>query len=254
VKGGHGNLSFIEEGLASRWKSGLVSLGPTFLTSATFLSEAQLREQLELRIPKNLDHIDSQRGMTWLVALEIAFGPAKVGEFIDRLGWSSSPNDVERALQQAFGISLAESVALAESVPEGTVDDPVCEFANLPTWVLTAEPGHSVYVDRGEAHCDDGDLLSIHGQRATWLFALELPESVISLEVEVSLPAGVQLDRQMVTLATCNGKIDIEAMPFMVFDPRHTSKLLLHGRHVGALIGEIKADGSVQLPRVSFRI
>jgi hypothetical protein len=120
---------------------------------------------------------------------------------------------------------------------------------------LTEEPGHSVYVDRGEAHCDDDDLISIHGQRATWLFAIELPDSVISLDVNVSLPAGVKLDRQHVTLATCNGQVDVETMPFMVFSPGYGSEtVLLHGRHVGALIGEVTADGSVELPRVSFEV
>jgi hypothetical protein len=255
AQGGHGNLPFIEEGLASRWQSGMVDFGPTYLTSATFLSEAQLRAQLEMRILQDIDQLDYQRGMTWLVALETAFGPAKVGEFIDQLRWSSSPDDVERALQRVFGISLAESVALAEAVPEGTVDDPICEFANLPTWTLTEEPGHSVYVDRGEAHCDDDDLISIQGQLATWLFAIEFPESVISLDVNVSLPAGVKRDRQLMTLATCNGKVDIESMPFMVFSPGYGSEtVLLHGRHVGALIGEVTADGSVELPRVSFEV
>jgi hypothetical protein len=255
AKGGHGNVSFIEEGLASRWMSGMVDFGSTYLTSATFFSEEQLRAQLELRLPQDREQLDYQRAMTWLVALETAFGAAKLAEFIDQLGWSSSPDDVERALQKVFGISLAESAALAEAVPEGTVDDPVCEFANLPTWTLTAEPGHSVYVDRGEAHCDDDDLLSIHSQRATWLFAVELPEAAISLDVDVSLPADVNLDRQIVTLATCNGQVDVESMPFMVFSPGYGSEtVLLHGRHVGALTGEITSDGSVELPRVSFEV
>jgi hypothetical protein len=254
AKGGHGNVSFIEEGLASRWMSGMVDFGSTYLTSATFFSEEQLRAQLELRLPRDREQLDYQRAMTWLVALETAFGRAKLAEFIDRLGWLSSPDDVEQALQKVFGISLAESAALAEAVPEGTVDDPVCEFANLPTWTLTAEPGHSVYVDRGEAHCDDDDLISIHGQRATWLFAIELPESVISLDVNVSLPAGVKLDRQHVTLATCNGQVDVESMPFVVFSPGYSGTGLRRGRHVGALTGEVTADGSVELPRVSFEV
>jgi hypothetical protein len=253
AQGGHGNLPFIEEGFASRWESGMVDLGPTYLTSATFFSEAHLRAQLELRPPQRVDPIDWQRGMTWLVALETAFGPAKVGDFIDQLGWLSSPEDVERALQEAFGISLAESAALAESLPEGTIDDPICEFANLPTWVLTDDPDDSVYIDRGEAHCDDDDLISIHGQRATWLFAIELPESTISLDVEVTLPAGVEPYRQTVTLATCNGKVDVDWLSFMIFDPGYPKTLLLHGRQVGALIGEITPDGAVVLPRVMFQ-
>jgi hypothetical protein len=139
-------------------------------------------------------------------------------------------------------------------VPEGTVDDPVCEFANLPTWGLTADPGDFVYVDRGEAHCGDEDLISIHSQRATWLFAIELPKSAIWLDVKATLPTGTQLERQLVTLAACNGKVDVESMPFMVFSPVQAETALLGGRHVGALIGEIRADGSVELPRVSFQV
>jgi hypothetical protein len=254
TQGGHGKLPLISEGFATRWESGMVDFGPTYLTSATFFSEAQLRAQLEFRSLEDIDQLDYQRGMTWLVALENAFGPAKLAEFIDQLGWLSSPDDVEQALQKVFGISLAESAALAEAVPEGTVDDPVCEFANLPTWTLTAKPGHSVYVDRGEADCDDDDLISIHGQLATWLFAVELPEAAISLDVNVSLPAGVNLDRQLMTLATCNGQVDVESMPFMVFSPGYPDTVLLRGRHVGALIGEITPDGSVVLPRVSFEV
>jgi hypothetical protein len=254
AQGSRRSLPFIEEGLATRWKSGMIGFGSIFLTSATFHTENQLRGQLEMHFPQHGDQLDYQQAMTWLVALELAFGPAKVGEFIDRVDKQSSPDDVERALQQVFGISLAESAALAEELPEGAIDDPVCEFAGLPTWELKDGPSHLVHVDHGNAHCSDDDLISIMGQRATWLFALELPESLIHLHVEVALPEGAEYSRQLVTLATCNGKVEDEAMPFMVFDSRHAQTVLVGGYHVGALIGEITSDGSVELPHVSFEV
>lgn len=254
VRGGHGKPPFIAEGLASRWTSGTVDLGPVFPTSANFFSEEQLRAQLELG-PFGVDEVDYHRAMTWLVGLETAYGPAKVREFIDKLSWLSSPDDVERALQQVFGISLAESVALAESVPEGVVDDPVCEIANLPTWVLTDTPNNpsdAVYVDRGEAHCDDDDLISIFGQRAIWLFALEVPEPVDFFDVRVTMPAGVEPDRQRLSLSECNGNVDPGWMSFIIYGVGVTPGGIMHGRHVGALIGEVEPDGTVELPRVSF--
>jgi hypothetical protein len=254
AQGAHDSLSFIDEGLASRWESGMVDSEPTLFTSATFFNEAELRAQLQMRIPQDLDDLDYERAMTWLIALETTFGPARVSEFIGQLGKSSSPDDVERALQSIFGISLAESVALAESLPESRVDDPICGFANLPTWDFDEDLISPIYIDRGDAHCDDDDLISVHGQRATWLFAIELPESQVSIAVETTLPTGVELDRQMVTLATCNGKLDIEPVPFSIFAPGDPKTLILSGRHVGALTGEVEPDGTVHLPRISFEV
>jgi hypothetical protein len=254
AQGEHGSLPFIEEGFASRWQSAMVDSGSTFLTSATFLTEDQLRAQLEMQLPQDKDQLDYQLAMTWLVALEAAFGPAKLAEFIEQPGSSSSADDVERALQRVFGITLAESAALAENLPESTVDDPVCEFADLPTWVLSGEPGDTVYVDRGAADCADDDLISIQSRRASWLFAVELPETLTHVNVEVTLPAGVESYIEIVTLVTCNGKPDADWLQFMTFHTGYPSSLFLQGRQVGALIAEVAPDGTVQLPRVSFEV
>jgi hypothetical protein len=253
VRGGHGSPSFINEAFASRWESPMVDFGPPYLTSPTFPTEAQLREWLEVSTLEDNGQLDYQRAMTWLVALESAFGPAKVGEFIEQLGWWSSPEDVERALQRVFGISLAESAALAENLPEGTIDDPVCEFLNLPTWELSGEPGDSILVERPDAHCNDNDLISIHGDLASWLFAIELPEDTLEYHVEVAAP-GVELDRQLVTLATCNGQFDADWMPYMIMSTGYSHPMNLQGRQVGALIAEVAPDGTVQLPRISFSV
>lgn len=255
VRGGHGSIPFIEEGFASRWEVGMVDLSFIYRTSATFLSEAELRAQLDLGFFRTQE-VDYQRAMTWLVALENAYGPAEMREFIDQLNGLSSSDSVERALQKVFGISLAESVTLAESLPEGVVDDPVCEFGNLPIWVWSddpTEPVDSIYIDRREANCADDDLISVFSQRAAWLFALEFAEP-ISVDIDVTLPKGVKLERQEMTLAACNGEFEPDWITFMIYGPGYGSKPAnLHGRYVGALIGEVAADGSVELPRVLFQ-
>jgi hypothetical protein len=248
VHGGQGGIPFIEEGFASRWQAGMVDLSFTFRTSARFFGEAELRAQLELGSSRTQE-IDYQRAMTWFVALENAYGPARMRVFLDQLnGWSST-KDIERALQHAFGISLAESVTLAESLPEGVVDDPVCEFSNLPTWVWS----DSIYIDRGDADCGDDDLVSVFSQRAAWLFAIEFPHP-ITVDVDVTLPEDVELGRQEMTLASCNGEFEPDWMTFVFYGAGYGSKpATLHGRHVGALIGEVALDGTVHLPRVSFQ-
>jgi hypothetical protein len=253
-RGGHKSPSFIYEAFASRWETVLVDFGPPYLTSPAFFTEAQLRAWLEVSTLQDSTRLDYRQAMTWLVALESTFGPAKVGEFIEQLGWWSSPDDVDQALQQVFGISLAESAALAENLPEGTLDDPVCEFLNLPTWELSGDPGDSILVERPDAHCNDNDLISIHGDLASWLFAIELPEDTLKYYVEVTAPGIVELDRQLVTLATCNGSFDADWLPYVILSPEYSHPMTLQGRQVGALIAEIAPDGTVQLPRVSFEV
>jgi hypothetical protein len=133
------------------------------------------------------------------------------------------------------------------------VDDPVCVFPDLPTFVWTENPFDSlgsIHVDRGEAHCADGDMISISGQRAAWLFALEVPEPVY-VEMHMSVPVGTDFDAAWLGLASCNGKVDPEWMAYYIFSVGY-SEWILDGRHVGALIGEIRPDGTVDLPSVSF--
>ena len=245
-KGGTGHSAFINEAFAVRWESGVVTRVATFQTTLTFLSEDQLRAQFELG---SLE-IDQHRAFTWWVALETTYGPAKMAEFIAEL--DSSPYEVERAVQRVFGISLAESAALAEALPPAAIDDPACQFDGLPTLVWTE--GESLVIDRGKARCEDDDIINVGGKKATWLVALEFPETPVT--VEVHLVGSVEvLQSSMIVLGPCNGEFTYAQQSYHW----HNNYDLdadgdvesLRGRHVASLVGSYDAsDGSVEFPRV----
>jgi hypothetical protein len=240
--GGHGHSAFIDEAFAARWQSGATG-DSNFQTTPTFLNEDQLRAQLELGA-----HVDTNSGYTWWVALETTYGPAKMGDFIDELQTSSAA-DVERALQRVFGISLAESAALAEALPWVSLEDPVCAFDGLPTLVWNGEP---LIMDREDARCEDADIVSIEGNRASWLVAIEFPEPAVDVEVGVTVSDGDPIQKQLV-LVPCNGDPlygPTSHDPLSPSPPDEPgTRRSLGGRYVANLVGVLKPDGSVVFPR-----
>jgi hypothetical protein len=248
AKGGIGHSAFINEAFATRWHSGVVTRIYTLQTTPTFLSEDQLRAQFELG---SLE-VDRFAGLTWWVALETTYGPAKMAEFIAEL--DSSPGEVEHAVQRVFGISLAESAALAEALPAVAIDDPACEFDGLPT--LVWNPGEPLVIDRGEARCEDDDIITIGGQQAAWLVALEFPEAPVTVEVRLVGSLDV-LQSTMMVMGPCNGELSYSQESFDWYDNDDLDTVgavrSLGGRHVASLVGEYDAsDGSVDFPRVVF--
>jgi hypothetical protein len=248
ANGGHIQPAFISETFATRWHSGVITRIYTLQTTRTFLSEDQLRAQFEL---DNLE-VDKFAGFTWWVALETTYGPAKMADFIAEL--ESSPGEVERAMQRVFGISLAESAALAEALPPAAIDDPACQFDGLPT--LVWNPGEPLVIDRGEARCEDDDIISIGGKKATWLVALEFPEAPVTVEVRLLGPVDV-LQSSMMVMGPCNGELTYAQISFDSYNNRDLDAVgeveSLRGRHVASLVGEYDpTDGSVEFPRVVF--
>jgi hypothetical protein len=248
AKGGHGHSSFIDEAFAVRWESGVVARVATLQTTPTFLSEDQLRAQFEL----NPLQVDRFAGFTWWVALETAYGPAKMAEFIAEL--DASPGEVERAVRRVFGITLAQSAALAEALPPVAIDDPACQFDGLPT--LVWNPGEPLVIDRGEARCEDDDIITIGGQQAAWLVALEFPEAPVTVEVRLVGPLDV-LRSTMMVMGPCNGELSYSQESFDWYDNDDVDTdgavRSLGGRHVASLVGSYDAtDGSVEFPRVVF--
>jgi hypothetical protein len=247
TKGGAGHSAFINEAFAVRWQSGVIAGDYTAPTVPDFVSEDELRAQFEVDFGPE---IDPSMGFTWWVALETTYGPAKMAELIAELD-SSSVRDVERALQRVFGISLAESAAIAQDFPEVSIDDPVCTFDGLPTLVWNED--EPLVIDRGDARCEDDDLISMGGQRANWLVALEFPEPGVEVEVRVTAPEG-ELSQKELVMATCNDELTYDWMSYDTFDAEApaTPGTLRHlsGHYVGGLVGVIAADGSVEFPRV----
>ena len=191
-------------------------------------------------------------GFTWWVALESTYGPAKMGDFIVEL--DSSPGDVDRALQRTLGISLADSAALANAFPEQvSVSDPVCSFDGLPTLTWNDEP---LVIDRGEAQCEDDDIISIEVARASWLVALEFPESqIIDVEVAVTVAAGDR-SRKDFLMVDCNDELaygPVSALSLGIGLPGEPGDVWhMSGRYVVSLIGTIEPDGGVLFPRAVF--
>jgi hypothetical protein len=242
-KGGHGHPAFIDEGFASRWESGVIGADRPFATAGSFLSEAELRVQLGL--PN--EAVDYQSASTWWIALEFAYGSAKMAEFIAKVG--TSPTSVEAALNDVFGITLAESVALAESLPAQHIEDPTCIFGGLPTLVWNEEP---LVIDHGEAHCGDDDVINVVGGRASWIVALEFPANTTAVDIHVTVPEGETSEQKALTLAKCDGEFeDYEWESYGLFgvNPNNTQRYM-DGRYVAGLQGVVRADGSAEFPRV----
>jgi hypothetical protein len=248
AKGGHGRPAFISESFASRWESGVVARVATFQTTPTFLSEDQLRAQFEL----DPSEVDRFAGFTWWVALETTFGPAKMAEFIAEL--DASPGEVERAVRGVFRITLAQSAALAEALPPVAIDDPACEFDGLPT--LVWNPGEPLVIDRGEALCEDDDIITIGGQKASWLVALEFPEAPVTVEVRLEGSVDV-LQSTMMVMGPCNGELSYRQQSYEGYNNYDLDTVgeveSLGGHYVASLVGSYDpSTGSVEFPRVVF--
>ncbi|PRQ05565.1 hypothetical protein [Enhygromyxa salina] len=259
TRGGHGRPAlrypaFINEAFASRWGSSVIEINVPFLTWPEFLSTAELRAALEVNDATKLDY---GLAFTWWVALESTYGPAKMADFILELDGATTADDVERATRRVFGISLAESAALAESLPEASIDDPVCELDALPTYTWTGLP---LVLERADADCDDGDIVNLHGDYASWMFALEFPDTLSPFYVSLSVPDGVDPISKAIFLVPCDGVLEFEnKVPYYaagVDDGGDSGTLTwpwrLRGRQVGRLAAEIEPDGAVVLPRVVF--
>lgn len=245
TSGGHTHSSFINEAFAARWQSGVIG-DITFQTSPTFLTEDQLRAQLEF---DSSSQVDPFSGFTWWVALETSFGPSKMAEFIAELE-TASVDDVERALQRVFGISLAESAALAEALPQVALDDPICELDGLPALVWNA--GEPLIIERGDVRCGDADVITLEGGRAAWLVALEFPEPAVDVEIRVTVSEGNLIQKDLV-LAPCNGELSYDPLSYQrlsawpASEPGRQSSL--GGHYVATLVGVLEIDGSVTFPR-----
>jgi hypothetical protein len=247
TSGGHTSSAFINEAFASRWQSGATGDFP-YQTTPTFLNDDQLRAQLELG---SGSQVDTNSGFTWWVALETTYGPSKMGDFIDELE-TSSVHDVERALQRVFGITLGESAALAEALPWMSIEDPVCQFDGLPTLVWSGDP---IIMDRDDIRCEDADIVTLEGNRASWLVAFEFPETAVDVEVRVTVSDGNRIQKALV-LVPCNGDLLYGPASYYSFDPEPADEpgrqWSLSGRYVVNLVGVLKTDGSVDFPRVVF--
>ncbi|PRQ05564.1 hypothetical protein ENSA7_44540 [Enhygromyxa salina] len=258
TRGGHGRPAlrypaFINEAFASRWGSSVIEINVPFLTWPEFLSTAELRAALEVNDATKLDY---GLAFTWWVALETTYGPAQMADFILELDGATTADDVERATRRVFDISLAESAALAESLPEAAIDDPVCEFEGLPTFTWTGPP---LVLEHSDAHCDDRDIVNMGPHRGSWMFALEFSDTWTPFYVTLTLPPGVEPFGQTIFLEGCAGELEFaDRLPYVASvgagGPSGTSRWPWHlrGRYVGHLVSFIDPDGAVVLPRVAF--
>lgn len=248
VESGHHHSRFINEGFAARWQSGLGGGEDTLRTTETFLSEDQLRAQFYA------DRADVlyESAFTWWFALETTYGPAKMADFIAELDGPAPADHIEPALQRVFGISVAESVALAESLAGLAIEDPACEFAGLPTLVWHED--EPFVVDHEDARCEDSDVMSVQGPRASWLVTLEFPVPV-ELDVRVTAPQG-DLTQKQLLMAKCDIAVSLDWPSYdtLTAKPPDAPTISRHldGRYVASLIGVVTADGSVEFPRAVF--
>ncbi|KIG14226.1 hypothetical protein DB30_06975 [Enhygromyxa salina] len=259
-RGGHGRPivgypAFINEAFASRWNSGVIQrAGPGFATQPEFLSAAELRAALDVNDPTKVNYA---LALTWWVALESTYGPAKMAEFILALDGATSAKGVERVTRRVFGISLAESAAIAENLPESAFDDPACALEGLPTFTWSGLP---LVLERSEPRCEDDDIINFAENSAGWLFALEFPDERTLYSVSVTVPSGTDPITQSIFLVPCEGELDaVYGPPYIVGgatdgeDPgRHQRPWLLGGRYVGHLDSMMDEAGDFVFSRVVF--
>jgi hypothetical protein len=247
-----GYVNFISEGFATRWQSSTLEPTNVPMTSPTFLSEVELRAALETDDSKDFRYAQA---LTWWLALELGYGPAKMAEFVAELEGATSADGVEAALQRVFDISLAESAALAEELPSGSIDDPACALEGLPTFTWT---GGVLVVERDHPSCEDEDIVNASGRTVIWPFALEFPDTPTRVEISVTVADGENPLTKSMHLFWCSGEYHLAAHPPTlaagVGPPgTHTGPWRLWGRFVGVLRGPLEADGSVAFPRVIYK-
>lgn len=243
---------FIEEGLAERWNSTVLSGSPTWTTASTSLDTS------ELRVALNRDHsadVNYHDAYTWFLALEVEFGRTKMAELFVELEGASTADDVDAALQRALGITLAESAALAAELPPGQPDDPACELDGLPTYTWTGAP---LEIDPDLRTCADEELVNVGGETVAWLFVLEFPDPPTTT-FQIQLTPYAATTPMHVDLKHCDGQFtvdDIHVLHSTNFGesepqpPRDVGPM--RGRWVGAIHGELLDDGSIGFPRIVY--
>jgi hypothetical protein len=253
--GGIGPGAFIDEAFAMRWESGLASGWFAPNTLEDFLSEVQLRAQLAV---VSHDDVDVYGALTWWFALETTYGPIKMAEFIAELSMVRSPNEVDRTLQRVFGISLADSVVLAEDLPAQYIQDPACEFVGLPSLAWNAN--ESLVIDRGDAHCGDDDIVNLVGHGSvTWLVELKFPISRETVDVHVTASEGEQVVGKSLVMAKCDDEVHgfTGAGPYDYFPAKLASEPVPHrqvnGRYIAGLRDVDVTNGKARFPRVVIK-
>ncbi|KIG14227.1 hypothetical protein DB30_06976 [Enhygromyxa salina] len=250
-----GYPAFINEAFASRWESAVIQGGVVgYATQPEFLSAAELRAALDVNDPTKVNYA---LALTWWVALESTYGPSKMAEFILALDGVTSAKGVERATRRVFGISLAESAAIAESLPESAFDDPACALEGLPTFTWTGLP---LVLERSEPRCEDDDIINFSNDTVGWLFALEFPDEPKPYSVSVTVPSGTDPITQSIFVVPCEGELDaVYGPPYIAADatdggdpnwqpwPWH-----LRGRYVGHLRSMRDEAGDFVFSRVVF--
>jgi hypothetical protein len=247
------HVKFINEGFSTRWSSSILELSELLITAPTFLGETELRAALEANDARDFSYVYASM---WWITLEVEYGPAKMAEFVTALEGAASADDVEAALERAFGISLADSIMLAKELPIGFIDDPACALEGLPSYTWAGEP---LVVKRDEPMCADEDIVNVFDDNGMWLFEVEFPNTKTVIDISVIVPEGEDTLRKALDLAECSGKYHLGQPVPMNILARHpgmyigNSQRRLRGRYVGALTGPLLADGSVEFPRVVFR-
>ncbi|PRP91926.1 hypothetical protein [Enhygromyxa salina] len=219
-----------------------------------FLSAAELRAALDVNDATKLNYA---LALTWWVALESTYGPAKMAEFILALDGVTSAKGVERATRRVFGISLAESAAIAESLPESAFDDPACALEGLPTFTWTGLP---LVLERSEPRCEDDDIINFSDDTVGWLFALEFPDERTPYSVSVTVPSVTDPITQSIFVVPCEGELDaVYGPPYIAAgatdggDPNGQAwSWHLQGRYVGHLHSMINEAGDFVFSRVVF--
>ena len=234
----HGIPSFLGEGMATQWGDSALA-GPQREPRPLALDEAEIRDRIDRVLT---DEADYAAAYAWWRALEVRFGGAKMGDLAAALDFRSSSGDVDAALRATLGITLAESVALAQAQAL-TYDDSVdCRVEGLEEFVWS---GEDLRLDRGGAACSDTDIVNWNA-RVAWPFVLEVPSwTEVEIQIDEAGPS------QGLHLVECRGQPDPTPNILVGGNVSHTRAL--EGRYFGYLLGDLSDDGAVTLPSVTLR-
>jgi hypothetical protein len=230
---------FFHEGAAVRWESGLSGIGYGKPDYSGNLDAGLVRELLTVRsyIPA---HYYTEAGFFW-IWLEAEYGPEAMAAFASQIWQGASPERIEDAFENAFGLSIEQAVANSAGSPWLMFDIPPCGMPNIPTLTWDGEP---LVLSEGEANCQDADIVS-YGLNAARFTRLELTESYeeFLLTVDGPMPSSLILNR-------CTGG----ARPYE--DPLFIAAYLddpwsefLAGTYVATLTSPVEADGTINFPR-----
>ncbi len=227
------------EGLAVRWEHGPTELDGAKPEYRAALDYGSLRAQLERQDLATADYLDA--GFLW-AWLEAEHGPEAMAGFAAQLTRFAAADEIERAFERSFGLSLAAAVEASRGQPLPMFDVHACAMPQLPTLRWTGAP---LELSTAAGACADAGVVDIRSRAARFI-RLELPGPAREYSLTVTGASDTEL-----RFDACLGV----ARPYAAaprVEPGPARTIALAGSYVVGSFAPIAADGRIQFPHAEL--